>query len=84
MFDSAGCEDLLGKAKSKLYVIMRNLLQPMSVEEIAKSWDVCAREVITDYAQQNGGGNFSSTYGTWEKHLSSTYGTWEKHFNMPI
>ncbi|XP_058226046.1 mediator of RNA polymerase II transcription subunit 15a-like isoform X2 [Rhododendron vialii] len=81
---SAGCEDLLGKAKSKLCVIMRNVLQPMSVEEIAKSWDVCARDVITDYAQQNGGGNFSSTYGTWEKHLSSTYGTWEKHFNMPI
>ncbi|KAH7864763.1 hypothetical protein Vadar_033506 [Vaccinium darrowii] len=68
---SSGYEDLSGKAMSKLSAIMRNLLQPMSVGDIAKSWDFCAREVITEYAQLNGGGNFSSTYGTWENHLST-------------
>ncbi|KAH7843310.1 hypothetical protein Vadar_015076 [Vaccinium darrowii] len=59
--------------QSKLNVIMRNLLQTMSVGDIAKSWDFCARVVITEYAHQlNGGGNFSSTNGTWEDHLSTT------------
>nr|GEY67626.1 mediator of RNA polymerase II transcription subunit 15A isoform X1 [Tanacetum cinerariifolium] len=42
---------------------VRSLSQPMSLKEIAKTWDVCARAVISDYAQQNGGGTFSSKYG---------------------
>ena len=38
----------------------------MSLKEIAKTWDVCARTVISEYAQQSGGGTFSSKYGSWE------------------
>lgn len=38
----------------------------MSLKDIVKTWDVCARAVICEYAQQSGGGTFSSKYGSWE------------------
>ncbi|KAL7234736.1 hypothetical protein ACSBR1_018232 [Camellia fascicularis] len=68
---STGSEDLSVKAKSRLSIILRNVLQPMSLGEIAKNWDVCARAVISEYAEQNGGGTFSSKYGTWKNYLSA-------------
>lgn len=59
-------EDLSVKAKAMLCSSLLSLKQPMSLGEIAKSWDICARSVICEYAQQFGGGTFSSKYGTWE------------------
>ncbi|KAL3338815.1 hypothetical protein AABB24_027774 [Solanum stoloniferum] len=59
-------EDLSTKAKSRFSVSLRSLSQPMSLKDIAKTWDVCARAVICEYAQQSGGGTFSSKYGSWE------------------
>ncbi|CAN4090225.1 unnamed protein product [Withania somnifera] len=59
-------EDLSMKAKSRFSVSLRSLSQPMSLKDIARTWDVCARAVISDYAQQSGGGTFSSKYGPWE------------------
>lgn len=59
-------EDLSMKAKSRFSVSLRSLSQPMSLIDIARTWDVCARAVISDYAQQSGGGTFSSKYGSWE------------------
>lgn len=64
-------EDLSLKAKSRFSISLRNLSQPMSLGEIAKTWDACARAVILEYAQQSGGGSFSSIYGTWEDCLSA-------------
>ncbi|CAH2080569.1 unnamed protein product [Thlaspi arvense] len=64
-------EDLSVKAKSKFSTSLRNLSQPMKLEDIARTWDVCARAVISEYAQQSGGGSFSSKYGTWENCLSA-------------
>ncbi|KAJ8424491.1 hypothetical protein Cgig2_014403 [Carnegiea gigantea] len=64
-------EDLSLKAKSKFSISLRSLSQPMSLREIARTWDDCARAVISEYAQQNGGGTFSSKYGTWENCLSA-------------
>ncbi|KAK9283157.1 hypothetical protein L1049_011388 [Liquidambar formosana] len=64
-------EDLSVKAKSKLSISLRGLLQPISLGEIARTWDICARAVISEYAQQSGGGNFSSKYGTWENCLTA-------------
>jgi len=43
----------------------------MSLGEIARTWDVCARVVISEHAQQSGGGTFSSKYGSWENCLSA-------------
>ncbi|XP_012069218.1 mediator of RNA polymerase II transcription subunit 15a isoform X2 [Jatropha curcas] len=63
-------DDISVKAKSKLNVFLRQLSEPMSVGEIARIWDTCARAVISEYAQQNGGGSFSTKYGTWEQCLS--------------
>lgn len=60
-------EDLSTKAKTKFSISLRCLSQPMSLGEMAKTWDACVRKVILEYAQQFGGGSFSSTYGTWEK-----------------
>ncbi|KAE8674063.1 Mediator of RNA polymerase II transcription subunit 15a [Hibiscus syriacus] len=59
-------EDLSVKAKSRLSLSLRSLSQPMSLGEIARTWDVCAREVISDHAKLSGGGSFSSKYGAWE------------------
>ncbi|XVE91247.1 hypothetical protein DITRI_Ditri20bG0138500 [Diplodiscus trichospermus] len=64
-------EDLSVKAKSRFSISLRTLSQPMSLGEIARTWDVCARAVISDHAQQSGGGSFSSKYGTWENCLSA-------------
>lgn len=64
-------EDLSVKAKSRFSISLRSLSQPMSLKDIARTWDDCARAVICDYAQQNGGGTFSSKYGTWENCLSA-------------
>nr|GMD58450.1 mediator of RNA polymerase II transcription subunit 15A-like isoform X1 [Ipomoea batatas] len=59
-------EDLSIKARSKFSASLRSLSQPMSLRDIARTWDFCARAVILEYAQQSGGGSFSSKYGTWE------------------
>lgn len=64
-------EDLSMKAKSRFSISLRSLSQPMSLGEIARTWDICARAVISEYAQQSGGGSFSSKYGTWENCLSA-------------
>ncbi|MCD7450032.1 hypothetical protein HAX54_003088 [Datura stramonium] len=64
-------EDLSMKAKSRFSVSMRSLAQPMSLKDIAKTWDVCARAAISEFAQQSGGGTFSSNHGSWEN-CSST------------
>lgn len=63
---SRNSDDLSTKAKSKFGVLLRGLAEPMSLREIARTWDACARKVITEYAQQTGGGSFSSSYGCWE------------------
>ncbi|GAV60967.1 hypothetical protein CFOL_v3_04495 [Cephalotus follicularis] len=65
-------EDLSVKAKSRFSIFLRSLSQPMSLKEIARTWDVCARTVISEHAQQSGGGSFSSKYGTWENCLTAT------------
>lgn len=54
------------KAKSNFSLSLRKFSQPISVKEMAEAWDVCAREVFHEFAEQIGGGNFSSTYGKWE------------------
>ncbi|KAL3516396.1 hypothetical protein ACH5RR_023298 [Cinchona calisaya] len=64
-------EDLSIKAKSKFSIYLRSLSQPMSLAEMARTWDICARAVISEFAQQSGGGTFSSKYGTWENCLSA-------------
>ena len=64
-------EDLSLKAKARFSISLRSLSQPMSLGEIARTWDICARTVISEHAQQSGGGSFSSKYGTWEDCLTS-------------
>ncbi|XP_020276414.1 mediator of RNA polymerase II transcription subunit 15a-like isoform X2 [Asparagus officinalis] len=70
-YPSNGFEDLSTKAKSKFSISLRNSTQPMSLEEMAKTWDICSQEVILEYAQQTGGGSFSSTYGSWENRIAA-------------
>ncbi|XP_050373606.1 mediator of RNA polymerase II transcription subunit 15a-like [Argentina anserina] len=64
-------QDLSAQVRSKLDSSLRQLTEPLSLGEIARTWDVCARAVISEYAEQNGGGSFSSRYGTWEDCLSA-------------
>ncbi|KAK7294053.1 hypothetical protein RJT34_16936 [Clitoria ternatea] len=64
-------EDLSVKTKSRFSISLRTLSQPMSLGDIARTWDVCARSAISEHAQQSGGGSFSSKYGTWENCLSA-------------
>ncbi|KAK7261974.1 hypothetical protein RIF29_28301 [Crotalaria pallida] len=64
-------EDLSVKARSRFSISLRGLSQPMSLGDIARTWDICARAVICEHAQQSGGGSFSSKYGTWEDCLTT-------------
>ncbi|XP_073226648.1 mediator of RNA polymerase II transcription subunit 15a-like [Cicer arietinum] len=66
-----GNADLTEKAKLKFSVALRSVSQPFSVKDIAKTWDSSARGAVSDYAQQFGGGTFSSKYGTWEDCLAA-------------
>ncbi|MCL7036489.1 hypothetical protein MKW94_006318 [Papaver nudicaule] len=59
--------NLLTKATIKFNTSLRCMSEPISLKEMAKSWDSCANAVFLEYAQQNGGGSFSTRYGTWEK-----------------
>ncbi|KAJ8509773.1 hypothetical protein OPV22_000207 [Ensete ventricosum] len=59
-------DDLSIKARSRFNNSHRGLSQPVSLGELARTWDACAHQVLVEYAQQRGGGTFSSTYGTWE------------------
>ncbi|KAF1865797.1 hypothetical protein Lal_00021798 [Lupinus albus] len=59
-------EDVSVKAKSRFSISLRSLSQPMSLSEIAMTWDVCARGSLSEHAKQSGGGTFSSKYGTWD------------------
>lgn len=72
-FDREDPQDLSVKVKSKLNLSLRSLLEPLSLERIIMTWDFCARSVLSEYAQQNGGGSFSSKYGTWENCLSAAW-----------
>ncbi|VVA91471.1 unnamed protein product [Arabis nemorensis] len=65
-------EDLSSKAMARFNILLRSLSQPMSLKDIAKTWDACARAVICEYAQQFGGGTFSSKYGTWDKFVAAS------------
>ncbi|MED6131400.1 hypothetical protein PIB30_009622 [Stylosanthes scabra] len=66
---SKDSEDLTAKTKSRFSVSLR-LARRMSVREIAKTWGDSARAVISEQAQKNGGGTFSSKYGGWEDCLT--------------
>ncbi|AES86535.1 putative coactivator CBP, KIX domain-containing protein [Medicago truncatula] len=65
-----GNEDLSEKAKVKFSMSLRNLSQPMSLKDIAMTWDASVRGVISEYAQQFGGGTFSAKYGDWQEFTS--------------
>ncbi|KAJ9556280.1 hypothetical protein OSB04_010894 [Centaurea solstitialis] len=68
-------EELSVKAQWRFGSCVRQLSEPMSLEEMVRTWDVCARTVVSEYAQQTdggGGGTFSSKYGAWEDCLTLT------------
>ncbi|XP_024985083.1 mediator of RNA polymerase II transcription subunit 15a-like isoform X3 [Cynara cardunculus var. scolymus] len=65
-------EDLSVKAQWRFGSCVRQLSEPMSLEEMVRTWDVCARTVISEYAQQSDGGTFSTKYGAWEDCLTLT------------
>ncbi|XP_022036918.1 mediator of RNA polymerase II transcription subunit 15a isoform X1 [Helianthus annuus] len=64
-------EDLSIKAKWRFNSCVRKLSDPMSLEMMARTWDVCARAVILECVQQTGGGTFTSKYGAWEDCLTA-------------
>ncbi|PIN25003.1 hypothetical protein CDL12_02265 [Handroanthus impetiginosus] len=67
-----GCSDgeegrcLWMKAKIKFTLSLRKYSQPIKLKEMAETWNACAREVFREFAEQMGGGDFSSKYGKWE------------------
>ncbi|KAL9274793.1 Mediator of RNA polymerase II transcription subunit 15a-like protein [Drosera capensis] len=64
-------DDLSLKAKSRFRISLRTLSQPMSLKDIARTWDDCTRAVLSEYAQQSGGGTFSLKFGLWENCLTA-------------
>ncbi|URD82898.1 hypothetical protein MUK42_02272 [Musa troglodytarum] len=70
-------EDLSIKARSRFDNSLRGLSQPVSLGELARTWDACAHKILVEYAQQTGGGTFSTTYGTWENVREREISGWE-------
>ncbi|XP_075508877.1 mediator of RNA polymerase II transcription subunit 15a-like [Primulina tabacum] len=65
-------KDLWMKAKSIFSLSLRKCSQhPISLKEMAKTWDASAREVFQEFAEQRGGGSFSSRYGKWKNDIAS-------------
>lgn len=60
------------KAMSNFSSALRKTSQPLTIKEMAKTWDNCARGVYREFALQKGGGDFSSQYGNWESCVSAT------------
>ncbi|KAA8543582.1 hypothetical protein F0562_021672 [Nyssa sinensis] len=52
-------DDLSVKVMSRFSISLRSLSQPMSLGEMARTWDACTRAVTSEYAQQSGGGSFN-------------------------
>ncbi|XP_078444073.1 mediator of RNA polymerase II transcription subunit 15a-like isoform X2 [Wolffia australiana] len=67
-FSKEDSGDLSAKARSRFSMSLRCLAQPMSLKEMASTWEMCAQRVVEDCACKLGGGTFTftSTYGTWE------------------
>nr|GME19703.1 mediator of RNA polymerase II transcription subunit 15A-like [Ipomoea batatas] len=55
------------EVKLRFNLSLRQLSEPMSIREMAKTWDICARQVFAEFAERMGGGSFSSVCGVWEK-----------------
>ncbi|VFQ92166.1 unnamed protein product [Cuscuta campestris] len=58
------------EVKLRFTASLRQLSEPMSIREMAKTWDSCAREVFSEFmTHQMGGGrrSFSSVHGAWEE-----------------
>ncbi|KAH9675177.1 Mediator of RNA polymerase II transcription subunit 15a [Citrus sinensis] len=64
--ESIGSINLSEKTRSRFSLSLRKLSEPMSLAEMAMTWDICARTVLLEYAQSVDGGCFSSKYGKWE------------------
>ncbi|KAJ4706730.1 mediator of RNA polymerase II transcription subunit 15a-like [Melia azedarach] len=69
--ESKESTDLSEKTRSQFCLSLRKLSEPMSLAEMAMTWDVCARTVLLERAQSIGGGCFSSRYGKWENCLAA-------------
>ncbi|KAJ8433869.1 hypothetical protein Cgig2_032080 [Carnegiea gigantea] len=63
--------DLSNKARSKLDTLLRSFKDPITLSEIARTWEACAHAVVTEHAEKCGGGTLSSRYGTWENCLAT-------------
>lgn len=59
-------EDLTERAKVIFSLSLRKLSEPFSLRDMARTWDFCARSVLSEFAKSFGGGSFSSKYGSWE------------------
>ncbi|KAL3632599.1 hypothetical protein CASFOL_025583 [Castilleja foliolosa] len=60
--DSEEGKYLWTKAKSNFDTKLRSFSQPITVKQMARAWETSARDVFVEYAQQMGGGSFSSRY----------------------
>ncbi|CAL5356681.1 unnamed protein product [Camellia sinensis] len=70
--DARELENLSERARLRFSLSLCELSQPMSLGEMARTWDVCARTVLSEFAQSMGGGSFSTTYGTWENCITAS------------
>ncbi|KAG2316396.1 hypothetical protein Bca52824_019518 [Brassica carinata] len=65
-------EDLSARARWRFGLSMKEYSEAMTLKEIAKVWDECARATMAEYAERHGGGTFSSRYGRWESVLRAS------------
>lgn len=71
MLLSENPEDLTENVKVAFGLSLRKLPQPVSLREMARTWDACARAVFTEFAKGMGGKSFNSRYGNWESCITA-------------
>ncbi|KAL5205267.1 hypothetical protein ABZP36_033476 [Zizania latifolia] len=55
--------EISGKVDASFKGALRELPAPMSIEHMARAWDVSVRRAMIELAHRHGGGTFSSRYG---------------------
>nr|XP_043624881.1 mediator of RNA polymerase II transcription subunit 15a-like [Erigeron canadensis] len=68
---SKECDDLSLRVKCQFRSSVERFKHPVSLSEMVRAWNACARIVIMEYAQKSGGGTFTSKYGAWKDCLTT-------------
>ncbi|KAG8051005.1 hypothetical protein GUJ93_ZPchr0009g1906 [Zizania palustris] len=66
--EDGSLSEISGKVDASFKGALRELPLPMSIEHMAREWDVSVRRAMIELAHRHGGGTLSSRSGHWESY----------------